>query len=325
MDFLMELISGTFEVYQKDGIDLIEPAPLAVSTGFTSFKGNAAHTRTKGFDLSLNTHITRGIIKWDNYFLLSYAKDKVIHVDKNYTAKTLVGNSTVGTTDFAGLLAIEGKPLYGVYSYRWAGIDNNGNPIGYLNDTASTDYLNIITKATIDDLLFHGTSRPLWFGSMRNSFSWKNISLSANIIFKLSYYFRRSSASLNYPDNISSADVHMDYTRRWQQPGDEQFTSVPAIIYPSNTSRNDLYQGSDVLVERGDHIRLQDISLQYTLDKSSFKKLPVENMRLYLYANNIGILWKANRAGIDPDFNDNGVGRTMPAPVTISAGCRIFF
>lgn len=320
-----ESFSGTLEIFRKEGLDLIESAPLAPSTGFNFFKGNAAHTRTNGFDFTLNTINTRGIIQWSTNLLISFAKDKVMHIDKTYAAKTLVGNSIVGTPDFAGLLAVEGKPLFGIYAYRSGGIDKNGNPAGFLNDTLSTDYLNIISKSNAANLQYFGTSRPLYFGSIRNTITWKNISLSANIIFKLNYYFRKSSISLNFQDNISGTSVHMDYLKRWQQPGDEMLTSVPALVYPSNNNRNDFYKGSAVLIEKGDHARLQDISLAYTLNKNALKKLPFDNLQLYLYANNLGLLWKANKEGIDPDYNDNGVGRTMPDSRTITAGCRITF
>jgi len=54
--------------------------------------------------------------------------------------------------------------------------------------------------------------------------------------------------------------------------------------------------------EKGDHVRLQDVQLSYDLYKSQFRRLPVNNLRLYLYANNLGILWRANKQGIDPDY-----------------------
>jgi len=41
---------------------------------------------------------------------------------------------------------------------------------------------------------------------------------------------------------------------------------------------------------------------------------------LYLYANNLGIIWKANRAGIDPDFIS-----TFPNPRTLAIGIRAGF
>jgi hypothetical protein len=243
-----------------------------------------------------------------------------------FNAKSLAGNGFFGSPEYAGLLPVVGKPLYGIYSYRWGGLDQNGNPQGYIGDKLSTDYQQILSEASLDNLVFSGSSRPLWFGSIRNTVSWKGISVSANITFKVDYYFRRSSISLNYADNIMGNLVHADYYQRWQQPGDEAHTSIPALVYPSDDNRNDFYKGSSVLVDPGDHIRLQDVDLQYTFTKQALRKLPLSQVQLYVYACNLGILWRANDQGIDPDYNDNGNGsRIIPTPKTISMGLRISF
>jgi hypothetical protein len=39
-----------------------------------------------------------------------------------------------------------------------------------------------------------------------------------------------------------------------------------------------------------------------------------------VYANNLGIIWKANHAGIDPDYISG-----TPNPKTIAAGLKIDF
>ncbi len=36
--------------------------------------------------------------------------------------------------------------------------------------------------------------------------------------------------------------------------------------------------------------------------RADHPKLPMEQLRIYLYANNLGLIWKANHSGIDPDF-----------------------
>lgn len=319
------IVNGSLEIYRKDGTDLISSAPLAPSTGFISFKGNAAEMKTKGIDATVNIRISNRQVKWNASILVSHASEKITKIDNVFDAGTLTGSSTLGTPEFAGVLPVLGKPLFGVYSYKSGGIDNNGNPLGYLGDSLSTDYQQILSTSSINNLVFHGSSRPLWFGGIRNTISWKGLSLSANIVFKLAYYFRRSSVSLNYADNIAGDKLHADYERRWQHEGDQANTDVPALIYPSDDNRNNFYQGSSVLIEKGDHIRLQDISLQYTLGKLVLSKLPFDQVQLYVYANNLGILWRANNNQIDPDYNDNGNGRAIPAATSISVGARIFF
>ena len=319
-------LSGSVDWYRKNSTDLISSALLPPSTGFTSFKGNAAAMVTKGVDILLNSLNIQGPFQWATTFILNYNATKVTKVDQVFDAKSLAGNGFFGSPEYAGLLPVVGKPLYGVYSYRWAGLDQNGDPQGYLDGKLSTDYQQILSKASLDNLVFSGSSRPRWFGSIRNTVSWNGLALSANITFKLDYYFRRSSVSLNYADNIMGNLVHSDYYGRWQQPGDEARTSIPVLVYPSDDNRNDFYKGSSVLIEPADHIRLQDVDIQYNFTTKALTKLHLSELQLYIYVNNLGILWRANDQGIDPDFNDNGNGsRIIPAPVSISGGLRISF
>lgn len=320
-------ITGTIELYSKRGTGLIENAPLAPSTGFVSFKGNAAETVTKGMDLTLNTKNINRKFNWATTFLFGLLHDKVVTFDNSYLPRNLVGNNSIGTIEFTGLIGIPGRPLYGVYSYKWAGLDPaNGDPIGYLNGKTSKDYSAIISSTSPDSLVFHGSSRPTIFGSVRNSFGWKGFLLSVNILYKGGYYFRKSSTSLNYEEVINGSTVNADFTDRWQKPGDEKSTNVPSVIYPGDANRNNFYHGSEVLVEKADHIRLQDVSLSYDIDKKELKKIPVTHLQLYIYLNNLGIIWRANDSGIDPDYLDNGgSGRIYPDPKSISLGIKANF
>ncbi len=321
------IIKGTIELYQKQGFDLIENAPLAPSTGFSNFKGNAAGTRTKGIDISLNTTNIDRSFKWSTSFLLSLLKDKVTRYDPIYTPGVLTGKVSPSTVEATGLFAVVGRPLYGMYSYKWGGLDpETGDPLGFLDGKLSNDYLSILNDTPIDSLVFHGSSRPTVFGALRNTFSWKSLSVSINIVYKLGYYFRNSSTSLNYGEVISGSYVNTDFSERWQQPGDEKYTTVPSVVYPSNPNRNDFYHGSETLVQKSDHIRLQDVRISYDLDKRVWQKSPFRDIQIYAYLNNLGILWSANKQGIDPDFLDNGsFGRIYPNPKSFSIGLRLGF
>jgi TonB-linked SusC/RagA family outer membrane protein len=314
---LQDRITGSAEYYVKKGKDLIQNQALAPSAGFNFLFGNSAATKTDGIDLTLKSSNLTGTFKWSTILLVSHLNDKITKFDGKPTATSLQGTNN-------GRVSVVGKPLYGVYSYRWAGLDPaNGDPQGYLNGEISKNYAGIINNFSADSLLFHGSSMPTWFGSLRNDFSMGRWSLSVNIVYKLGYYFRRSSTSVNYSD-ILAGYAHQDYDRRWQAPGDERITQVPAMLYPSNSQRNTFYQYSQTLVQKGDHIRLQDIRLAYSLTgqgKHSF----FDNAQLYLYASNLGLLWKANKEGLDPDYTSVLQRHTLRAATSISLGLRASF
>lgn len=203
------------------------------------------------------------------------------------------------------------------------GLDHNGNPQGLLNGQVSEDYSGISNSTNALELAYSGTSTPKYFGSVRNSFTYKSWELSFNIIYKLGYFFRRPSLSnyTLYQGNGTTASYQQaDFDVRWQKPGDELITNVPSLIYPGKQIRDFLYTYSDILVEKGDHLRLQDIQLNYQLNKNKFKRLPFSSISLYLYAANLGIIWKAAAKKIDPDYPTSA-----PAPRTISLGLKANF
>jgi hypothetical protein len=133
----------------------------------------------------------------------------------------------------------------------------------------------------------------------------------------LGYVFQRSSI-FYYQVYYGTSPGHPDYERRWQKPGDEKITNVPAMEYPPDPYRDLFYQNSDVLTEHGDHVRLQDVQLSYELARSAHRRLPVQGIRLYLYANNLGIIWRANHERIDPDYVNS-----IPAPRTLALGLKV--
>jgi TonB-linked SusC/RagA family outer membrane protein len=306
-------ISGTVEYYIKKGTDLIGDAPLAPQTGVTQFRGNTASTKTNGVDVYLNSLNIDKTFKWRSAFLLSWNGEKV-------TAYKLESTGVARdylTGSYSAVPAI-GKPLYGIYSYPWAGLDpKTGDPQGFLGRTISKDYSSIINTASLDNITFNGSARPTVYGALRNSFSYRKFSLSMNLSYRLGYYSRRSS--INYSTVLSGLGGHGDYALRWQHPGDEANTSVPSLPAAVNGNRDIFYTYSSVLVQKADNVRLQDITLGYDLSKKDLKGWPLSALHFYAYANNLGIIWKAAKNNLDPDAVSNDV---IPLPVSISFGLK---
>lgn len=312
-------LKGSIEWYHKRGLDLLQSAVLPPSTGFNSFNGNGASTRTRGLEINLDYTLLRPQkVGWKMYLLLNTLQDQVVDFErKNSSVDLLRANG-------GNLIAKPGNPLFSIYSYRWAGIDPvNGDPMGYLNGAVSKNYSAMLAAGVADSLYFHGSARPTFWGSWRNEWTYGRFSLSVNVLFKGGYYFRSNSVSLNYQDLVLFRQ-HSDYSKRWQQKGDELVSSVPSIVYPGNNNRNEFYSYSSVLVERADHIRLQDLRLSYQF--KGFGSQKNTSLELYGYLNNLGILWRANKKGIDPDTNDiNASGENIPAMRTITLGLRLHY
>ncbi|MFT4152359.1 SusC/RagA family TonB-linked outer membrane protein [Parafilimonas sp.] len=319
-----DLLTGSLEYFFKRGNDLIGDDILAPSTGYVNpntgantFRGNFANMKGRGLDVAITSKNIDRIFKWTTNFLFSYATDRVTHFGVENPAYYAVyyGDGSSGL-----LSPIKGRPVYSVYSFKWAGLDpSTGDPRGYFEGEMSEDYSAILNTSQQEDIVYEGPARPTFFGGVNNSFSWNGFSLWVNISYKLGYYFKRSSIS--YDGLYNSWNANKDFIKRWEKAGDENNTNVPSMPEVDNPMRDGFYLNSQTLVEKGDHIRLQDISLSYSFNKDKFPKIPFSQLQLYLYVNNLGIIWRANKQGIDPDYPKGGI----PDPKTISIGLKADF
>lgn len=298
-------LRGSLEAYQKTGLDLIGQYEPSLSSGFLRVTSNYASTQTRGVDLVLGKDWLKGSLKWKTDFFYSKVKDEVKVVDIEYSASALVGSFAN-----ANPIPVIGNPLFSIYSYPWGGLNpDTGNPVGYLDGEPSENYAGILSASNLGNLQFHGSARPTDFGALRNTFSFKGVSVSLNVSYRFGYYYRR--ASVDYFNLLRGQIGHGDFHARWMKPGDELNTQVPSLPAAANTTRHLFYTNSAVLVERGDHIRLQDIRVGYALDLSKTSWLPFRSAELYAYANNLGILWKASSDPLDPDFRSARPLRSM--------------
>lgn len=308
-------VAGSLEYYYKRAVDLYGAHPMDITAGVgTSITKNVASLKGNGMDLKLQTINVDRNLRWNTLLNLSYNKDEVTNVLRtNFAGSNFVTGNSGGVTI--------GYPRSALWGYRWGGLDPaNGSPLGYLDGVLSDDYTRITGQGTqMSDLVYFGTAMPKWFGSIVNTVKYKALELGVGVSYKFDYYFRRSS--IHYSNLYSSWAGHIDYAKRWQKPGDELTTHVPAQVYPGNTNRDRFYQGAEVLVERGDHIRLQfiNVACQLPLPAAGWLK----SASLQVNASNLGILWKKNDQGIDPDY-DNGYYRTG-APVRMSMGLNANF
>jgi TonB-linked SusC/RagA family outer membrane protein len=309
---------GSLEWYEKKGMDLIGQTRLAPQTGVSSFTGNGAAMHGSGIELSLSSSHTLGKSKWTGILIFNYYSEKI----SSYKGPEEPIYSYLNAD---GLHPLEGRPLYSVYAYPWAGLDAEGNPLGLVNGKASKDYGAILNSNSPGNLKYKSPANPPLFGFLRNTFTYKELSISFNIAYKFGYYFRRPSLDYNKLLGFGDAIGQADYNKRWKKPGDERLTNVPALVYPANSPRNDFYTFSEILLEKADHIRLLDIQLSYEMKSLKISSWRIPSVKLYGYIKNLGILWKANHYGIDPDFVPGSTSPVFPDPKTFSLGLNVNF
>lgn len=308
-------LQGTIDVYGKHGMDLIGPEYLDPTTGVISQDGsyvvdnriNYADLKTKGIDISLEGQLVRSDnFAWTANLLWSWTSNRVT----NYKAS----KQATASSYVSSLQPREGYSKDALFAWPFSGLNSDNGQL--LTPAGDQDYLGYYSAADFNDLHLMGVAFPPYQGSIRNSITFKRLDLSANVEWKHGFIFRISS--IDYNRLFTTGATHVDYEHRWKEKGDELKTDIPALPETSNLYQDALYTGSSVLIEKGDFIRLSDISLNYSLNFGIKRRC---QMRIFFQVRNVCILWRSNGKGIDPD----GVSSRYPTPRNYTLGAQLDF
>lgn len=306
-------IGGTIDYYVKSASNLLSNFLVDPSTGVgANYKLNYADLRTNGLDLQINSNNRIfGILGWNTMLILNMTKNTVTRIENR---KYTIGNYL---SDPAPVLV--DRSVDQIYVLPWYGLNPmDGMPLMMIDGALTSDkdkYQSYYLNFPIDQLEMAGTTVPRLFGSVFNNWTFGDFSLNCLISFRLGHVFRRQSIGPGQEYLLTSPVYHMDYFKRWQKPGDELYTDVPAWDQQSAPNqRGAVYQQSMALVSPADVIRLDNVTASYIIKQKWLKQI-----RTFIQVNNPGILWRANKYGIDPDY----VNAFYPPSRTMTFGIQV--
>lgn len=308
--------------YQKAGMDLIGNVYTDITTGWDSendllpFLMNYANIRTSGIDVNASSSYSIGKVYFSSKLQITYVENKVT----NYFGNIGIATNLQYTTHSAP--PVSGKSFDQMYSVPWFGLSNENGLIQVPDEdgklsTENSAYNSFVRDLALEDLIPTGISTPRLQGVLSQSLNFGKWSLNLSALFKAGYNFRKPS--LNYNRLITSWEGHNDYPKRWQNPGDELVTNIPAFPTTNNSTRDMIYQGSEIFIENGSHVRLHDVRLSRNISFGS--KWQVSHARMFVYSRNLGVLWSASKSGLDPD----SPSLTYPKAKSISIGIELNF
>ncbi|WP_164974057.1 SusC/RagA family TonB-linked outer membrane protein [Filimonas effusa] len=302
LDFsiLNRRLSGGINYYHKVTTDLIGTSPSNPLTGVSTVTGNIGKMVNKGIEVSLTSqNIRTKDFNWSTSLTLAYNKNKLV----SYTKAAAFMNTA--SFRISGSYAA-GYSMSPVFAYRYAGLDDMGDPQIELADKTVSKNPSV---ATIDDVYYMGTSRAPYSGGLTNTLSYKGISMTINTVYSLggvmrnvlnSFYTGRLASNPSF----TNSNYSVYFTKRWKHPGDEATTDIPSFVANEGVSysrRNiDYYTKGDVTVISASFLKIRDITLGYDLPSVLLRRLQIQSLRIYGQATNF-LLWAKNNKGIDPD------------------------
>lgn len=321
--FLKRRLYGTLEWYYKKGVDLLGNKQVSLVSGFSSIQVNWATMKNTGWEFSLNSiNIDTDAFRWTTNINFGYNYNEVLDVYSKPTYSTL---TNANRSNYASA-AVVGKPINGLWSYRYAGLNEEGRAQFY----NAKDEKVLRNMNDIDGLVYSGTTQPLLQGGFTNTFYWKNFTLSALFVGSFGNVIRMRNLTSGYVFSFPEATQNMskDFAYRWRKPGDEAHTDVPVLEvnpyedalsypYPSNAQ---MYNNSDLRTVKGNFVRLQNLSLSYDLFTAKMRAKGVQNIRFMLQGNNLHV-WKNSRLkGQDPEATGAQMKYTDARTANVSYG-----
>ena len=296
--FFQNRLSLNVSVYKKTAEDLITDQNLDPSTGFTVTRINAGSLETKGIEVDFDfTPISTTNFRWNlagNFFA-----DESVITELPAGTEQIVLTSSIGGRP--ANYAIEGQP-YGVLLGRATLKDDAGNRIV----AASGEYL------VGNDLEVIGDPNPDWNAGITSTFSYKNFTLSANVLYRHGGdIFSQTAATLLGRGTVAVAGIDREATYILPgvlEDGSPNNIQVTATTLGFNTIG--FSDGNDLQIYDGSTLRLNEVSLSYDLPTKFLDKTPFGKLSFTLSGNNIW--YKAFNFPEDVRFDTNtlstGVG-----------------
>jgi len=302
------LFDGKLDVivdfWQKDTKDLLLQVPVTATAGYNASAPsvNIGKMVNKGIDIALSTkgNIIPGL-QYEVAVNGSFLHNEITELAPGLTYLT---NSDANPS-FRGISPIRNQLGYSISSFYGYIVDGLFKDAADVTGHASQDGaapgrfkyrdLNGDNKIDANDRTYLGSPVPKFTGGFNFTFRYKNFDLGGyaytsigNKIFNVSKWFT------DFYPSFQGAAISERVKDSWTP--DNLSATTPIFESASNFSTNT--QSSSFYVEDGSYLRMQNITLGYTLPAQVLNKLKLTRLRVYASANNVFTITKYN--GLDP-------------------------
>jgi TonB-dependent starch-binding outer membrane protein SusC len=306
MDFNLfkNRINGNVEYYNSNTKDLIWAMIIPQTTGFNSVLTNIGEINNKGFEFYINgSPLKTSNFTWNIGVNFSRNRNKVV---------SLLGQDSDDDGKEDDLVAsglFIGHPLGTRYDYEVAGIWQVGEdiPAGFQPGSYKVVDQNSDGKITAaDDRVILGYGTPAYQFGIQNTLQYKQLAL--RFFINSIQGGKNGYLSPNHPGFQTSKGNATN--SNWFNFYDYWSPSRPNAKY-ANGWEGSPVSGSREYFQRN-FVRLQDISLSYSLPEATITNLRIKGMKVYVSGKNLLTLTKWD--GWDPETGQ-GITSTDAFPL----------
>jgi len=328
--FLNSRLGLAFSWYDKKTIDWLVRAPVLGSYGTNAPYINGGDVDNKGIEIATNWNDRIGKVTYGVNFNVAHNKNEVtriangegiIHGDANVLSQ--------GTTEM--YRAQVGFPIGYFWGYKTAGVFQNqaqidGTKAFLQSKPQPGDLIFVDTNADgkIDtkDKVEIGDPHPDITIGFSFNLGYKGFDLNVASTGAFGQQIAKSYRSFA---DTKIQNYTTDIFGRWY--GEGTSNKLPRLTSGSNSNWQEI---SDIYIENGDYVKIQNVTLGYDF-KKLFTKMPFGQARLYVTAQNLYTF--TNYSGQDPEVGYGGGQNWVsgvdlgfyPSPRTFLVGVNIKF
>ena len=341
--FFKDRITGNVEIYRQYTSDLLMGGRgIPSSSGYPTLAyQNVGDMKNVGWEFNLNGNNIIRIGKFGFDFNVTFAnnKNQITAMDETCLASL---NNEFDRNNGSYLTRIELNRAFGsIYGFRYKGVyqyseytaeevpgvsgpnapvardendivilDENGQPKPVMFCVGSVDYefrggdaryddINHDGQINELDIVYLGSSLPKITGGFGFKLHWGRLNWNNQFNFRYGNKII-NKARMNVENMYSNNNQSRAVNWRWRVEGD--VTEIPRALRQYGYN----WLGSDRFVEDGSFIRLNYSQISYSIDPKIIKRFGLQQISLYVSANNLFCLTKYS--GADPEVGYGGYG-----------------
>lgn len=329
--FSSRLVLNVDMFYQKT-TDLLFKKPVNSTTGYTTLQSNIGSLENKGLELSLNGKIFTGRFKWDLGGNISFVQNKLLSLieGNNMYIVPSSGSNLLGGSMHA---LINGEPISTFYMLKMEGIYQRDEDVPtklYAKGVRGGDvkYEDINGDGDISDADRQnvGKATPDFYGGITSNLSYKGFDLSLFGQFSVggkvlaawrgvngtegTDHLGLAVSNVKVADNGEPVEQFFNVTKEmangyWRGEGTSNSIPRPVRIgVHTGYSPDYNVQTSTRYLEDASYFKLKTVTFGYTLPQTICQKMRVNNLRLYVSADNL--LTFTKYSGYDPETSFSG-------------------
>ncbi|RKE46705.1 TonB-dependent receptor [Sphingobacterium detergens] len=331
--FVNNRLAIVFDWYKKSTIDWLIRAPILASYGTGAPFINGGDVNNTGVELGINWNDQKGDFRYGIGINGAYNKNKVVRIANR--EGIIHGRPDVLSQGTLPMYRAQvGFPIGYFYGYQTEGVFQNQAQIdalrnsgrGVLSNAQPGDLIfadmNGDGAITDDDKVMIGNPHPKFTGGLNLTFGYKGLDLAVTAIGSFGHQIAKSYRSFS---DSPLQNYTTEVFQRWH--GEGTSNRYPRLTAGSHSNFQNI---SDIYIENGDFVKLQNITMGYNF-KSLWKKAPFSQARIYATVQNLVTF--TNYSGMDPEI---GYGDTeswvsgidvgfYPQPRTILLGLNLKF